>query len=206
MQLHRCAPDSGCCLNEGEVCAPIDGKTVVFPFFVSYLLIIISIYKLISRIKLYPSSIEYNITLDIHNISSSTRQTVKWTSWGCSSSTTRSAHVCPGILTRWPSRRAPVRPATATVRTARRRTGPRGGPWATPRVTGGRPPRNPCWTRIMCPLHLLSYEGKTSIIAIYSHVAFMIFWHFFFRIMINFTLSLYRTYFLLYLHLPVVDW
>ncbi|XP_026733246.1 uncharacterized protein LOC113497749 [Trichoplusia ni] len=33
VQLHRCAPDSGCCLNEGEVCAPIDGKTVVFPFF-----------------------------------------------------------------------------------------------------------------------------------------------------------------------------
>ncbi|CAH0702185.1 unnamed protein product [Spodoptera exigua] len=33
VQLHRCAPDSGCCVNESEVCAPIEGKTVVLPFY-----------------------------------------------------------------------------------------------------------------------------------------------------------------------------
>ncbi|XP_049696721.1 uncharacterized protein Pvf3 [Helicoverpa armigera] len=33
VQLHRCAPDSGCCVNESEVCAPIEGKSVVLPFY-----------------------------------------------------------------------------------------------------------------------------------------------------------------------------
>lgn len=33
VQLHRCAPDSGCCINDGEVCAPIEGKAVVLPFY-----------------------------------------------------------------------------------------------------------------------------------------------------------------------------
>lgn len=35
VQLHRCAPDSGCCYDESEVCAPVDGKYVALPFFVS---------------------------------------------------------------------------------------------------------------------------------------------------------------------------
>ncbi|XP_030026452.1 uncharacterized protein LOC115444709 isoform X2 [Manduca sexta] len=33
VQLHRCAPDAGCCNNEAEVCAPIDGKYVAIPFY-----------------------------------------------------------------------------------------------------------------------------------------------------------------------------
>ncbi|CAG4949551.1 unnamed protein product [Colias eurytheme] len=35
VQLHRCAPDSGCCYNEAEVCAPVDGKYVAIPFFLN---------------------------------------------------------------------------------------------------------------------------------------------------------------------------
>ncbi|CAK1540783.1 unnamed protein product [Leptosia nina] len=35
VQLHRCAPDSGCCYNEDEVCAPVDGKYVAIPFFLN---------------------------------------------------------------------------------------------------------------------------------------------------------------------------
>ncbi|XP_045516058.1 uncharacterized protein LOC123709025 isoform X1 [Pieris brassicae] len=35
VQLHRCAPDSGCCYNEAEVCAPVDGKYVAISFFLS---------------------------------------------------------------------------------------------------------------------------------------------------------------------------
>lgn len=34
VQLHRCAPDSGCCDNEAEMCAPIDGKHVELPLFI----------------------------------------------------------------------------------------------------------------------------------------------------------------------------
>ncbi|XP_075974589.1 uncharacterized protein LOC142975550 [Anticarsia gemmatalis] len=33
IQLHRCAHDTGCCLNEGEVCAPVEGKAVALPFY-----------------------------------------------------------------------------------------------------------------------------------------------------------------------------
>ncbi|CAH2077134.1 unnamed protein product, partial [Iphiclides podalirius] len=35
VQLHRCAPDAGCCYSEAEVCAPVDGKHVAIPFFLS---------------------------------------------------------------------------------------------------------------------------------------------------------------------------
>ncbi|CAG9579053.1 unnamed protein product [Danaus chrysippus] len=35
VQLHRCAPDSGCCYDESEVCAPVDGKYVALPFFLN---------------------------------------------------------------------------------------------------------------------------------------------------------------------------
>ncbi|XP_063822819.1 uncharacterized protein LOC135072722 isoform X1 [Ostrinia nubilalis] len=33
VQLHRCAPDSGCCYDEAEVCAPVAGKYVALPFY-----------------------------------------------------------------------------------------------------------------------------------------------------------------------------
>ncbi|KAL0881221.1 hypothetical protein ABMA27_002323 [Loxostege sticticalis] len=33
VQLHRCAPDSGCCYDEAEVCAPVAGKFVALPFY-----------------------------------------------------------------------------------------------------------------------------------------------------------------------------
>ncbi|KAG7305962.1 hypothetical protein JYU34_008525 [Plutella xylostella] len=33
VQLHRCAPDSGCCYSEAEVCAPVEGKYVILPFY-----------------------------------------------------------------------------------------------------------------------------------------------------------------------------
>ena len=36
VQLHRCAPDAGCCYDEAEVCAPVDGKYVAIPFLVSF--------------------------------------------------------------------------------------------------------------------------------------------------------------------------
>ncbi|XP_041988282.1 uncharacterized protein LOC121739784 [Aricia agestis] len=32
VQLHRCEADSGCCYDEGEVCAPVDGENVALPF------------------------------------------------------------------------------------------------------------------------------------------------------------------------------
>ncbi|XP_072939020.1 uncharacterized protein [Epargyreus clarus] len=35
VQLHRCAPDSGCCYSETDVCAPVDGRYVAIPFFLS---------------------------------------------------------------------------------------------------------------------------------------------------------------------------
>ncbi|CAK1600587.1 unnamed protein product [Parnassius mnemosyne] len=35
VQLHRCAPDSGCCYSEAEVCAPVDGKYVAIPFYLN---------------------------------------------------------------------------------------------------------------------------------------------------------------------------
>ncbi|RVE50585.1 hypothetical protein evm_004812 [Chilo suppressalis] len=33
VQLHRCAPDSGCCYDEAEVCAPVAGDYVALPFY-----------------------------------------------------------------------------------------------------------------------------------------------------------------------------
>ncbi|CAB3235282.1 unnamed protein product [Arctia plantaginis] len=33
VQLHRCAPDSGCCTNEEDVCAPIGGEYILLPFY-----------------------------------------------------------------------------------------------------------------------------------------------------------------------------
>ncbi|CAG9785848.1 unnamed protein product [Diatraea saccharalis] len=33
VQLHRCAPDSGCCYDEAEVCAPVAGEYIALPFY-----------------------------------------------------------------------------------------------------------------------------------------------------------------------------
>ncbi|XP_053613128.1 uncharacterized protein LOC128676801 [Plodia interpunctella] len=33
VQLHRCAPDSGCCHDETEVCAPVAGNHIVLPIY-----------------------------------------------------------------------------------------------------------------------------------------------------------------------------
>ncbi|XP_050347322.1 uncharacterized protein LOC126771468 [Nymphalis io] len=35
VQLHRCAPDSGCCYDESQVCTPVDGKYVALSFFLN---------------------------------------------------------------------------------------------------------------------------------------------------------------------------
>ncbi|KAM3963773.1 uncharacterized protein ACR2FA_002297 [Aphomia sociella] len=35
VQLHRCAPDAGCCYDEAEVCAPVAGKYVFLPFYLT---------------------------------------------------------------------------------------------------------------------------------------------------------------------------
>ncbi|XP_059055497.1 uncharacterized protein LOC131849436 [Achroia grisella] len=35
VQLHRCAPDSGCCYDEAEVCAPVAGKYVIIPLYLN---------------------------------------------------------------------------------------------------------------------------------------------------------------------------
>ncbi|XP_004929408.2 uncharacterized protein LOC101742944 [Bombyx mori] len=33
VRLHRCTPDSGCCTNDADICAPIEGKYVALPFY-----------------------------------------------------------------------------------------------------------------------------------------------------------------------------
>ncbi|XP_052755172.1 uncharacterized protein LOC113511509 [Galleria mellonella] len=35
VQLHRCAPDAGCCYDEAEVCAPVAGQYIEVPFYLN---------------------------------------------------------------------------------------------------------------------------------------------------------------------------
>ncbi|XP_026314761.1 uncharacterized protein LOC113226371 isoform X2 [Hyposmocoma kahamanoa] len=35
VELHRCAPDSGCCYNEDQVCAPVEGKYVTLSLYLT---------------------------------------------------------------------------------------------------------------------------------------------------------------------------